>query len=332
MKIVFVEVEDWEKETLSKAFPDAILTHDKITEENAAQYKDAEILCTFITSKCTDKVLSALPNLKLIVTRSTGFDHIDTNYTKAHNITVTNVPEYGSHTVAEHAFALILALTRKLYKAIKQVHEMEFDHQNLTGMDLYGKTLGIVGLGKIGLNVLHIAKGFGMNVQVQAHHPDEELAKKEGYTNVDLDTLLTTSDVITLHVPYTKETHHLINMDNYKKIKKGAFLINTARGGLIETQAVVQALQEEILAGLGLDVLEEETQLMEETEILCSHCDPQTIDIRTLLMDHVLLYHPNVVITPHNAFNSKEAIMNILTTSIENINSFQAGKPVNTVS
>jgi D-lactate dehydrogenase len=332
MKIVFVEVEDWEKDPLTKVFPDAVQFDEKITAENAKDFKDAEILCTFITSKCDEAVLSQLPNLKLIVTRSTGFDHIDLNFAKAHNIAVSNVPEYGSHTVAEHAFALILSLTRKLYKAMKQVHEMEFDHQNLTGMDLYGKTLGIVGLGKIGMNVLHIAKGFGMNVLVQAHHPDEELAKKEGFTNVDLDTLLATADVITLHVPYTKDTHHLINVNNYQKIKKGAFLVNTARGGLIETQAVVQALQEGILAGLGLDVLEGETQLMEEPEILCSHCDPQTIDMRTLLMDHVLLYNPNVVITPHNAFNSKEAIMNILNTSIENINSFIAGNTVNTVS
>ncbi|HVT62561.1 MAG TPA: NAD(P)-dependent oxidoreductase, partial [Legionellaceae bacterium] len=152
MKITFVEVEEWEKDTLQKAYPDATQTHDKLTEENAKDFADTEVLCTFITSTCNEKVLSQLPNLKLIVTRSTGFDHVDLNYAKAHNIIVSNVPEYGSHTVAEHAFALILSLTRKLYKAMKQVHEMEFDHENLTGMDLYGKTLGIVGLGKIGMN------------------------------------------------------------------------------------------------------------------------------------------------------------------------------------
>jgi D-lactate dehydrogenase len=331
MKIVFVEVEEWEKEELSKAFPDARQTHDKITEENVKDFADTEVMCTFITSTLNEKVLSSLPNLKLIVTRSTGFDHINLDYTKAHNIAVSNVPEYGSHTVAEHAFALILALSRKIHKSIKQVHEMEFDHQNLTGFDLNGKTLGIVGLGKIGMNVLHIAKGFGMNVVVQAHHPDEELAKKEGYTNVDLDTLLGSSDVITLHVPYTKATHHLINTDNYTKIKKGALLINTARGGLIDTQSLVQGLQEGIVGGVGLDVLEGETQLAEEAEILCSHTQTQTIDMRTLLMDHVLLYHPNVVITPHNAFNSKEAILNILHTTIENIKSFEGGSAINTV-
>src|SRR5689334_14865797 len=132
MKIWFVEVEEWEKEMLTKAFPDASQTHDKISEENVKDFADAEILCTFITSKLNDKVLSALPNLKLIVTRSTGFDHIDIEYAKAHNIIVSNVPEYGSHTVAEHAFALILTLSRKIHKSIKQVHEMEFDHENLT--------------------------------------------------------------------------------------------------------------------------------------------------------------------------------------------------------
>lgn len=331
MKIVFVEVEEWEKEELTKAFPDAKQVHEKITAENAKDFAEAEVLCTFITSIGDEKVLSQLPNLKLIVTRSTGYDHIDLNYAKAHNIIVSNVPEYGSHTVAEHAFALILTLTRKIHKSIKQVHEMEFDHVNLTGMDLNGKTLGIIGLGKIGMNVLHIAKGFGMNVQVQAHHPNEEEAQKEGYKNVDLDTLLSTSDVISLHVPYTKQTHHLINIDNYKKIKKGAYLINTARGGLVETQAVVQALQEGILAGVGFDVLEGEAQLTEEMEILCSHTDTQAIDLRTLLMDHVLLYHPNVVITPHNAFNSKEAILNILHTTEDNIHAFEKGAPINLV-
>lgn len=331
MKIVFTEVEEWEKEELKKIFPEATLFAEKVTEENAKNFADAECISTFITSVLNEKALAQLPNLKLIVTRSTGFDHIDISYAKAHGITVCNVPEYGSHTVAEHAFALILTLSRKIYKSIQQVHNMEFDHDHLIGMDLHGKTLGIIGLGKIGMNVLHMAKGFGMNVQVQAHHPDEELAKKEGYTNVDLDTLLATSDVITLHVPYTKSTHHLINCDNYGKIKKGAFLVNTARGGLIDTQAIVEALQKGILGGVALDVLEEENQLMEELEIVSSHTDPQTVDMKTLLMNHVLLYHPNVVITPHNAFNSTEALNNILHTTIENIQTFEKGAPQNTV-
>ncbi len=251
------------------------------------------------------------------------------DYTKAHSITVCNVPEYGSHTVAEHTFALLLALTRKIVPSIQQVRNMDFDHQHLTGMDIYGKTLGIIGLGKIGLNVLHIAKGFGMNVQVYARHPDEELAKKEGFKNVDVDTLLSTSDVITLHVPYSKETHHIINCQNFSKIKKGAYLLNTARGGLIETQAIVEGLQKNILSGVGLDVLEEETQMIEEAEILSSQSHAQTLDMKTLLMNHILLYHPNVIITPHNAFNSTEALNNILQTTIQNIQAFEKGTPIN---
>lgn len=331
MKILFAEIEDWEKETLKEKFPDAKFTDEKLTEENCKEYGDREILSPFINTKITDKMLMMLPNLKLITTRSTGYDHIDMTFTKAHTITVCNVPEYGSHTVAEHTFALILTLTRKINKSIHQVRHLEFDHQNLTGIDIYGKTLGIIGLGKIGMNVLHIAKGFGMNVQVYGRHPDIELAKKEGFTYVDLDTLLQTSDVLSLHVPYSKETHHIINCENVSKIKKGAYLINTARGGLIETQAIIEGLQKDIFGGVGLDVLEEETQMMEEVAILSSLSQAQTLDTKTLLMNHVLLYHPNVIITPHNAFNSKEALMNILQTTIENIQAFEKGTPINIV-
>lgn len=329
MKMLFTEVEEWEKETLKKTFPDAQFTDEKLNEKNVSAYTDIEIISPFIYSKFTDAILSQLPHLKLISTRSTGFDHVNMDYAKAHNITICNVPEYGSHTVAEHTFALILSLTRKIPKSVHQVRNFEFDHQNLTGVDVYGKTLGIIGLGKIGMNVLHIAKGFGMNVQVFGRHPDEPLAQKEGFTYVDLDTLLQTSDIITLHVPYSKETHHIINCENLSKIKKGSFLINTARGGLIETQAIVEGLQKDIFSGVGLDVLEEETQMIEEAEILSSQSNAQTLDMKTLLMNHILLYHPNVLITPHNAFNSKEALMNILTTTIENIQAFEKGQAIN---
>jgi D-lactate dehydrogenase len=331
MKIFFTEVERWEEETLKKTFPDAVFTKDKLSLENVKNYTDTEIACSFIYSKFDEAVLSQLPALKMIATRSTGFDHINLDYAKAHGITVCNVPEYGSHTVAEHTFALLLALTRKLAPSIQQVRNMDFEHQNLIGTDIFGKTLGIIGLGKIGMNVLHMAKGFGMNVQVYARHPDEELAKKEGFTNMDLDTLLATSDVITLHVPYSKETHHIINCGNFSKIKKGAYLLNTARGGLIETQAIIEGLQKNMLAGVGLDVLEEETQMMEEVEILSAASDVHALDMKTLLMNHVLLYHPNVIITPHNAFNSHEALMNILTTTLENIQSFEKGMAINEV-
>lgn len=330
MKILFTEVEVWEKDLLKKTFPDAAFTDERLTEKNVESYKDIETISPFIYSKLDKAILEKLPNLRLITTRSTGFDHIDVDFAKAHNIFVCNVPEYGSHTVAEHTFALILALTRKIGKSIHQVRNFEFDHQNLTGMDLFEKTIGIIGLGKIGMNVLHIAKGFGMKVSVYMHHPDETLAAKEGFTCVDLDTLLATSDVITLHVPYTKETHHVINCDNIGIVKKGSYLINTARGGLIATQAIVEGLQQNILAGVGLDVLEEETQLIEEAQILSSQ-NATPLDMKTLLMNHILLYHPNVIITPHNAFNSKEALMNILNTTIENIQSFEKGSPINSV-
>ncbi|MBI2032877.1 MAG: hydroxyacid dehydrogenase [Candidatus Levybacteria bacterium] len=329
MKILFAEVQNWEKETLLKEFPEAGITIEKITEENADQFHDITILSTFIYSTLSANVLQKLTSLKMIATRSTGYDHIDVAYCKENGISICNVPEYGSHTVAEHTFALILSLTRKIDKAIEQLRRLEFNHENLTGIDLFGKTIGIVGLGKIGLNVLHIAKGFGMKIQVFTAHQKEELAKEHGFSYVDLPTLLSTSDVITLHVPYSQKTHHLINCENIVQCKKGCFLINTARGGLIETQAIIEGLHNGILSGVGLDVLEEENEMMEEAEILSQN--KSGFDFKTLLLNHVLLNHPNVVITPHNAFNSKEALMNILNTTLQNIKSYNDSAPINCI-
>lgn len=162
MNIVFFETKSWEKDHLSPAFPDARVTSDKLSQENASQYKDAEIISCFIYSKLDKSTLEQFPNLKLIATRSTGFDHIDMGFCKLKEIKVVNVPEYGTNTVAEHTFALILSLTRKIYQSINQTRSLDFDHEKLTGIDLFGKTIGIIGLGKIGQHVLRIAEGFGM--------------------------------------------------------------------------------------------------------------------------------------------------------------------------
>jgi D-lactate dehydrogenase len=330
MKIIFFEVQEWEKPLLSQQFPEATLISDKLSDQNVKDYTFADIISTFIYSSVTAQVIDALPQLKYIATRSTGFDHIDVGHAKTKGIHVSNVPEYGSHTVAEHTFALLLTLTRRIHPSIHQAEKINFDHNEIKGVDLYGKTLGIIGLGKIGDAVARIAKGFGMNVVVSTRTQNMQLAQEIGFTYADLNTLLQRSDIISLHVPYTKETHHIINKNNISSIKKGAYLINTARGGLIETEALIKGLDDEILAGVAVDVLEGEKELSEEVAILVSE-STHAVDFKMLLMNHVLLNHPKVIITPHNAFNSQEALMKIENTTIENIKAFEGGKVVNNV-
>jgi len=331
MRIGFFEAAEYEKARMKKAFPQAIIIEDKLTLENVSQFRDLQVLSTFIYSDLNAKVLSYLPHLKFIATRSTGFNHIDLNYCAKRNILVANVPEYGSNTVAEHTFGLILALTRKLYQSINQARDFNFDHLQIIGTDLFGKTIGIVGLGKIGKNVLRIAHGFGMKVIVHSHSRYPGLEEKLGFRYMKLNELLKQSDIVTLHLPLTPQTTHIINKQNIKLIKKGAYLINTARGKLIETEAILYGLNNGILAGAGLDVLEEEEDLSEEVDIL-STSFRKRVDLDKLLCDHVLVHHPKVVFTPHNAFNSREALMRIGQTTVKNITGFLQGKIINLVS
>jgi D-lactate dehydrogenase len=332
MKIVIVQAEDWEQKYLAQklAGHDVTFFNHQLTPEAAEKLKDVEVISIFIYNKITEEILEKLPQLKLIVTRSTGYDHIDLQACRNRQIIVCNVPHYGTHTVAEHTFALILTLTRNIVKSVERTKQGNFDFKELTGTDLYGKTLGIVGLGDIGLSVLKIAKGFGMKVVAYTHHPDEELARKLNIHFLELKELFRISDVVSLHVPYSKETHHMINKKNIKKFKKGSILINTARGPLIETEALIIGLRKNILQGVGLDVLEEETTIKEERELLTEEYLKKS-NIKTLLLEHILLSQKNVVITPHNAFNSEEALYLILDVTIENIVKFENGKPENTI-
>jgi D-lactate dehydrogenase len=198
----------------------------------------------------------------------------------------------------------------------------------LRGFDLKGKTMGIVGTGRIGRNVAHYAEGFGMKVIAFDKFPNESLAKECGFTYVSLDQLFAEADVISMHLPEMPETHHIINVNNVRKIKKGCVLINTARGGLIETEAILVGLKEGIFSACGLDVLEEEVTIKEEAELLHETFQKAT-DMKVLLEEHMLLTHPKVLVTPHNAFNSDEALMRILDTTIDNINAFFSGVPKN---
>ena len=202
----------------------------------------------------------------------------------------------------------------------------------MEGCDLQGKTLGIIGTGKIGKNVLKIAKGFAMNVLACDLYPDLVFAKENNFEYKSLKDVISKSDIITLHTPYNKESHHLINKENISIMKKGVYLINTARGELIDTDALIWGLSEGIIAGAGLDVLEGEKELKEETELLSSSKRSMKIEeYKMLLENHVLMDMPNVIITPHIAFYSREAVAEILKVTILNIQGFISGSPINLI-
>ncbi len=330
MKTAFFEVKDWEKEYLQKAFPEAVFFTEKLSPKSTGQVKDAEIISVFVDSQVTKEVLDSLPELKMISTRSTGFDHIDMQECAVRKITVCNVSHYGENTVAEHAFALILDLSRKIHQSLARVKEEGFSFEGLTGFDLKDKTIGIIGLGHIGQHVARIANGFEMKVLAYDSFVDKKLAKKLQVEYATLEELLKNADIITLHLPDNEHTHHIINSQNINVIKRGAYLINTARGGLVETDALVTALENGILAGAGLDVLEEERAIKEEAHLMTTG-EAQKIDFKTLLENHILMERENVIITPHNAFNSKEALQRIMETTAENIQAFLKNKPINTV-
>lgn len=329
MKIAFFEIEDWEIPYLTNNLRPTTnefrleFFKQKLDKDNLPEQKDFDIISVFVGSNVDKEVINAFPNLKLITNSSTGFDHIDLNAAKEKNISVAYVPGYGDNTVAEFAFGLILNLSRKIFESYDQIKETgSFSLEGLRGFDLKGKTIGIVGTGRIGCHMIKIANGFEMNVVAYDAFPKQELCEKLGFKYVSsLDELLMISDIISLHVPYMKETHHLINSQNIAKIKKGALLINTSRGPVVETEALIKALNEKILGGAGLDVLEEEGAIQDEKSLLL-YGHPEEHNLKTVLANHVLIDMPNVIITPHNAFNTQEALQRILDTDIENIESF----------
>jgi len=333
MKLGFFEAEGWEKEILEKELSDLEIhfTTERVSKENVGNFKDLDILSVFICSEIDKDIIEALPNLKLITARSTGYDHIDIEYCKNKGILVCNVPEYGTKTVSEWTIGLMLNLMRKIYYAIDQIKEIEsFDLKSLRGEELYGKTLGVIGTGKIGKEVIKFAKVFGMKILAYDAFPDENFAKEQAIVYTSLEELLKNSDVLTIHVNLNPSTYHLINKENIKLIKPGAYLINTARGGIVETEAILYALKEGILKGAALDVLEEENKIKEELEFLLKK-EAKEEEIKTLWQNHILMKMPNVLITPHNAFNSKEAVERILMTTIENIKGFMKGNLFNLV-
>lgn len=333
MKIVYFFQEPWEEEYIRTALPEDELTfHAGMLDKSlSAGDTKAEALSVFVNSEIGDAELQKFPKLKLIATRSTGFDHIDLAAAKKRGITVSNVPFYGENTVAEFTFALLLALSRRIEAAHKRVIETgAFSQEGLRGFDLAGKTIGIIGGGHIGVRVARIAKGFEMEALVFDVHADDKLARETGFSYVTFDELLARSDIVTLHVPYNEHTHYLLNRESIKKMKNGACLINTARGAIVETRAIVEALAAGTLAGAALDVLEEEGDLSDELKLLGGP-HPKVEELATILANNYLIKHPRVIVTPHVAFNTNEAIRRILDATIGNIKAFAQGLPTNVV-
>ena len=334
MKLIYFGQEAWEEQYIKDKLPGIEVafrlgTIQEKAEGNMTTDAEAEAISIFVNSRVGAAEFDKYPKLKLIATRSTGFDHIDLVEAKKRNVAIASVPSYGVNTVAEFAFALLLALSRRVCDAHERVAETgSFSQNGLTGFDLQGKTIGIVGCGHIGLYVAKIANGFGMHVLVFDTHRDDKLAQSNNFAYATLEELLTQSDVITLHVPYNEHTHHLINSQNISLIKKGAYLINTARGAVVETAALVGALQKEIIAGAGLDVLEEEGDMDDELQLLASP-HPKEEELKVVLENHYLINHPRVIITPHIAFDTDEAIRRILDTTALNIAAFQTAAPQN---
>jgi D-lactate dehydrogenase len=336
MKIVFLESNKKYETYFREKFKKEMGRHkfvffdEELNERNIKKIINADVMVLFLGSSITKNICIRFPKLKYISTMSTGFDHIDIKACGNRGVKISNVPNYGEDTVAEHTFGLILALSRKIVDAGDKTRRDDFSLKGLEGFDLKGKTLGVIGPGNIGQNVIRIASGFQMKVIAYSPHKDLKAAKKLGFRYVSLERLLNGSDVITIHAPLVQGTRHLINMENVRKIKKGAYLINTSRGEIVETRALKYALDRGILAGAGLDVLEGEDNIKEEAELLGKNHIAEN-EWKTFIRNHLLLKKKNVIVTPHSAFYSKEAIERILDTTVENVKGFLKGKIRNKV-
>ncbi len=290
---------------------------------------NVEIISLFVHSEMIDtSKLDLFPNLKMIATRSTGFNHIDLTYCQNRNITVCNVPRYGETTVAEFAFGLLLALSRKIIQGRNAMTHNHINTEQYIGFDLQGKTIGIIGTGSIGQHMIQIAQGFGMNIIAFDIYPNPKLKPFYVY---HLEDIYRHADIISLHVPSTPQNFHMIDQEAFEKMKKGVILINTARGDLIDTQSLYWALQQGIVGGAGLDVLENEDFLLHD-EVITTNRIHDNAFLLDSAMNLKILQFKNVIVTPHIAFNSIDAINRINQTTLDNILNFQKGIIINNVS
>ena len=333
-KIYIYDATNTDRTQLTELFAESgnelVFSEESLSKETVQE--DAEVVSVFLTSELNEELIRSMPHLRLIACRSTGFNNVDLNTAHDRGILVVNVPTYGDHTVAEYAIGLLLMLTRKLLAVVQATEQGVSGHEAYIGTDLAGKTLGVVGAGHIGQRMLQIGKGFGMQLLAYDPRPQPGVAEQNGFAYVQLDELLRSSDVISLHVPLTPDNQHLIGRKQFDIIKSGAILVNTARGELVDTEALIESLQTGKLSGAALDVVEGEKMLAvhEEMAMLRTHLVPNE-QLRKKLEIDILSKMPNVVLTNHNAFNTVEAVRRINSTTTDNINLYLSGKPQNIV-
>jgi len=302
---------------------------ENLDEKHLPEILDCEIISVANYSPVTKEIIQKLTNTKLITCRSTGFNNIDAKACQERGILVSNTPGYGDDTVAEFTFTLMLMLLRHAYQACCRAKSNDFSWDGLRGNCLKGKTLGIIGTGKIGLKVIRIAKGFGMNILAYNRTPIPAQAAELGFTYVSLETVLGESQIISLHIPSTVDTYHFINEENIKLVRPGTFLINTSRGEVLDTKALLWALDEGIIKAAALDVLEEERMLQESRHPF--QPGTSTEQLERFALNQYLLQREDVLITPHIGFNTEEAFQNMLNINLSNILSFINGRPENLV-
>lgn len=326
MNTAFFDLAEWEVPIINQRCKELGLNVIKASTEpfdasHCSEIKNVEVLSVFL-SPVDQSIMQELPNLKLISTRATGFDQIDINFAKKRGITVTYLPAYAATSVAEYAMTFILMLSRRLSVTLAQSKVGVFDQKTIRGNDVAGKTLGIIGTGKIGCTLAKMAHGFDMNIICHDVIPNTTLCETCKVNYVPLETLFKTSDIISIHLPYTKETHHLINMDTLKLLKKGVLLVNTARGPLVDISAVRQGLKNNIFGGVAMDAFEGENIWIHRESLLDKAQSPSTTTYKQALEAYSLLNFDNVILTPHNAFNSLEARQRMIETTLCDIATF----------
>lgn len=321
MKIAVFSSKPYDRRELDSANAahghDLVYFEPRLTPETVSLASGFEAVCPFVNDQLSADVVDALADggTRLLTLRSAGFNHVDLRAAARRGVTVARVPAYSPNAVAEHAAGLILTLNRKLHRAFARVREGNFSLDGLLGFDLHGKTVGVIGTGRIGQVFCRIMTGFGCDILAYDPHPSDEV-RRLGARYVELDELLSASDVIALHLPLNPDTHHLIDERAVARMKHGAMLINTSRGGLVDTRSVIDGLKSGRIGALGLDVYEEEADLFYED--LSS----------TVIQDDVfarLLTFPNVLITGHQGFFTVEALANIAGTTLANATAFETG-------
>ncbi len=323
MKVAFFNTHAFEKPYFingNRNYDQSITFLDaKLNEQTVELARGHDCVCAFVYDHLNPNVLTQLKEMgvRLIALRSAGFNHVDLEAAAKLELPVVRVPAYSPYSVAEHAVALMLTLNRKIYQATSRVRENNFSLDGLVGFDLHGKTVGIIGTGKIGSVVAKIMKGFGCNILAYDIAPNTELAMNLGIQYVEMNHLLRDSDIVTLHVPLSPKTHHMIDITAFVQMKSNAMLINTGRGALIETKALIQALKNNRIGYAGLDVYEEEEGVFFE------NLSGQVLHDDVLAR---LMTFPNVLITSHQAFLTKEALSNIAHDTLQNILDFEQGR------